>query len=431
MLQLHSTKRSFLVCLGICILVCAAIYVKVSSFRRGRQQAPVEAGRCKLQARTCSFALAGPEEAEWHQKQCLEYDEAEASFLKGELNCSRLVEDFHFITSPLSPEEEEFPLAFILTIHKDLEMFLRLLRAIYAPQNVYCIHVDRKSPPDYKAAVARLGRCFPNVFLASATEDVTYGGFSRLQADIHCMRDLLKSPVPWKRVANLCGQDFPTQSNWELVRYLRSKEWRDRNMTPGVKQPPSIRQRTQLKHREIKGSYVVQLRERKEPPPHNLEIYFGTAYYSLTRPFVEFVLHSQIAKDLLEWSKDTYSPDEHYWVTLNHLPEAPGSHPNGGWEGDIRAIKWRDQAGASHDGCKGHYVRDICIYGTEDLQWIISRNSMFANKFELSTYPQAVECLELWHRKKVLQQAKVPIDPAWLLVKEHNHTKPLNMSNSP
>ena len=33
--------------------------------------------------------------------------------------------------------------------------------------------------------------------------------------------------------------------------------------------------------------------------------------------------------------------------------EAPGNHVDGGWEGDIRAIKWQDQEGTVHSGCKG------------------------------------------------------------------------------
>lgn len=229
--------------------------------------------------------------------------------------------ELHFIMETLSKEEEDYPLAFIITIHKDLEMFVRLLRAIYAPQNIYCIHIDAKAQEDYKANVERLAECFPNVFLASVSETVTYAGFSRLKADINCMEDLIRSPVKWQRVINLCGQDFPIQSNLELVRYMQDAEWRDNNMTPGIKQPQHIRHRTQIQHKEITGHHVASMgqRHQKTPPPHNLTIYFGTAYYSLQRAFVEYVLSSSVAKDLLEWSKDTYSPDEHYWVTLNHV----------------------------------------------------------------------------------------------------------------
>jgi len=245
----------------------------------------------------------------------------ESYILKTHLNCSQLIEDLHIITRPLSKEELDYPLAFILTVHKELQLLVRLLRAIYAPQNVYCIHIDAKAPQNYQKTVRRLAGCLPNVFLSSHSETVTYAGFSRLQADIHCMRDLEHSMVGWKKVINLCGQDFPVMSNLELVRYMQSKEWRDRNMTPGVKQPANMRHRTQLQHREITGSHVRPKGKAltKNPPPQHMQIYFGTAYYALTRSFVNFVLENQGARDLLEWSKDTFSPDEHYWVTLNHL----------------------------------------------------------------------------------------------------------------
>ncbi len=241
--------------------------------------------------------------------------------LNNRLQCPNLKRDLHFITRPLSREEEDYPVAFIVTVHKELELFVRLLRAIYMPQNVYCIHVDAKAPLAYQAAVRKLVSCFENTFLSSHSETVTYAGFSRLQADLNCMKDLAKSKIRWRKVINLCGQDFPIKSNLELVRYMQSKEWRDRNMTPGVKQPVYMRHRTQLQHREIKGSHVVLkgLGLKKGPPPHNLQVYFGTAYYALTRAFVDFVLKSPVAHDLLEWSKDTFSPDEHYWVTLNHI----------------------------------------------------------------------------------------------------------------
>lgn len=249
------------------------------------------------------------------------YLQVESYIQKSPLQCSDLIKNLHFITRPLSRVEEVYPLAFILTIHKELELFVRLLRAIYMPQNVYCIHVDAKAPQEYRKAIQKLVSCFPNTLLSSRSETVTYAGFSRLQADLNCMKDLVKSKIAWKKVVNLCGQDFPVMTNLELVQYMDSQKWRDINMTPGIKQPASMRYRTQCQYKEIVGSHVAPkgLGLKKRPPPHNLEIYFGTAYYALTRPFVDFVLKSLIAHELLEWSRDTFSPDEHYWVTLNHI----------------------------------------------------------------------------------------------------------------
>ncbi|KAK2857833.1 hypothetical protein Q7C36_005752 [Tachysurus vachellii] len=414
MLQLESAKWSFLLCLGISILICSIIYLKdkPSSVPRPLHHAL----GCHPLAENCKVFPPTSPYTRWERTEC------QAPKFNSPLNCKRIQSEHHFIMKTLSKEEEDYPLAFIITIHKDLEMFVRLLRAIYAPHNVYCIHIDDKAQAEYKLSVQRLAECFPNVFLASVSEIVTYGGFSRLKADINCMEDLVRSPVKWRKVINLCGQDFPVQSNLELVRYMQDEKWKDNNMTPGIKQPVNFRHRTQIQHVEVKGDYVASLGHKKTPPPHNLTIYFGTAYYSLQRAFVEYVLTSPVAKDLLEWSRDTYSPDEHYWVTLNHLEDAPGSNVNADWEGNIRAIKWKDQEGSVHQGCKGMYIRDICIYDVEDLPWIIERNSMFANKLDTTRFPQALDCLEQWHRHKVLQQAKVPIQLSWQLATEVNIT---------
>ncbi|KAF3856601.1 hypothetical protein F7725_017324 [Dissostichus mawsoni] len=413
--QLEGTKCSFLLCLGMSIIICSVIYMRT---RMPTEPKVLEPPSCRSFSTECKALLPSMEEGvERYRRDC----QLESYIMNSRMQCSNLTRDLHFITKPLSREEEDYPLAFIVTVHKELELFVRLLRAIYMPQNVYCIHVDNKASVEYQAAVLKLVSCFKNTFLSSQRETVTYAGFSRLQADINCMKDLSKSKTGWRKVVNLCGQDFPVKSNLELVQYMQSKQWRDRNMTPGVKQPESMKHRTRLQHREIVGSHVAtRFRLKKGPPPHNLPVYFGTAYYALTRAFVDFVLESPKAQDLLEWSKDTFSPDEHYWVTLNHIKEVPGSHIDGGWEGDIRAIKWRDQEGRVHNGCKGHYVRDICIYGVEDLPWIVNRNSMFANKFESNTFPEALDCLEQWHRNKVLNQTTVPIEASWLLATQSN-----------
>ncbi|NXT01234.1 GCNT2 transferase, partial [Jacana jacana] len=328
-------------------------------------------------------------------------------------SCTEYIMQNHYVTRTLSVEEAAFPIAYVMTLHKNFETFERLFRAVYMPQNVYCVHVDAKAPAPFRQAVQHLVGCFPNAFLASQMEQVVYGGISRLRADLHCMRDLLASAVPWRYLLNTCGQEFPLKTNREIVQLL--KGFRGKNITPGVLPPPHIITRTKYVHREqlySSFSFMLPTFVRKAPPPHNLTIYFGSAYVAITRPFVEFVLQDQRAIDLLAWSEDTYSPDEHFWVTLNRIPGVPGSMPNASWEGDLKAVKWIDME-ESHGGCHGHYVRGICIYGTGDLKWLFNSTCMFANKFELKTYPLTVECLELRHRQRTLSQSEVQVEPNW------------------
>uniref|UniRef100_A0A8D1UN74 N-acetyllactosaminide beta-1,6-N-acetylglucosaminyl-transferase n=1 Tax=Sus scrofa TaxID=9823 RepID=A0A8D1UN74_PIG len=219
------------------------------------------------------------------------------------VTCQQYTIQNHYIMKPLSKEEAKFPLAYVMVIHKDLDTFERLFRAIYTLQNVYCVHVDAKAASAFKDAVGR--------------ESVVYAGISRLQADLNCIKDLAASAVPWKYAINTCGQDFPLKTNREMVQYL--KGLKGKNITPGVLPPPHIIRRTTYVHLEQKYhffSFMLWTWIKKTPPPHNLTIYFGSAYVALTREFANFVLQDPRATDLLEWSKDTYSPDEHFWVTL-------------------------------------------------------------------------------------------------------------------
>ncbi|XP_063315618.1 beta-1,3-galactosyl-O-glycosyl-glycoprotein beta-1,6-N-acetylglucosaminyltransferase 7-like [Pelobates fuscus] len=429
MSQLGATKSGFILCIGVCILLFTLSNIK--DLDEEKQFAP-EIKECGFYpGELCSAILEGKTAALTVGNICQSllrssHDQG-PTCLQTTTNCTTIIQDLNFITEPLSKEEVDYPLAYIITIHKKLDMFVKLLRAIYAPQNVYCIHIDKKSSKSYSRTVRKLTGCFSNIIISSKQETVVYAGFSRLKADINCMEDLIESDNQWRHVINLCGQDFPIRTNREIVKYLKT-QWNGRNLTPGVIQPPHMKYRTSISYQEFQHigmAYVSQTSKAKSSPPHNITLFFGTAYYALTRDFVRFVLSDQHAKDLLEWSRDTYSPDEHYWVTLNRMKDVPGSTPNAQWEGNIRAVKWKDQEGVSHPGCFGQYVRDICVYGLGDLPWIIESPHLFANKFDPGLHPLVTDCLERHYRLRVLEQAEVEIDPNWYL--EDNYTrKPAN-----
>ncbi|XP_069740849.1 beta-1,3-galactosyl-O-glycosyl-glycoprotein beta-1,6-N-acetylglucosaminyltransferase 7 isoform X2 [Narcine bancroftii] len=381
--NMNKIKLIFFIALLV-MFICILAYLKTSTIVY-----PIlryEQYNC---SRYCSAILNGDTAALWLGERCeKQKPKIFHVHIPVPINCTRIKLENHFITSSLSQEEASYPLAYIIIIHQEFEMFVKLLRAIYRPQNVYCIHVDQKSPKDYQR-----------------------------KADINCMKDLVNSTVAWKEVINLCGQDFPIKTNREIIWYIKNK-WGGRNITPGIQQPPHMKYRTEYSYKEeIKNSKakIYKLNQKKAAPPLELTIYFGTAYYVLTRQFVEFVLEDARALALLEWSRDTYSPDEHYWVTLNRLKDAPDTTPNVSWDGDVRAVVWAPHAGPTSHDCKGYYRNDICVYGLRDLKWIIQQPTMFANKFEQTTNPLTVACMEQWHRDRILNQTSETIQPHWYL----------------
>uniref|UniRef100_A0A8C6Q4F1 Beta-1,3-galactosyl-O-glycosyl-glycoprotein beta-1,6-N-acetylglucosaminyltransferase n=1 Tax=Nothobranchius furzeri TaxID=105023 RepID=A0A8C6Q4F1_NOTFU len=316
-----------------------------------------------------------------------------------------------YLTFPLSKEEEDFPLAYSMVVHH--KNFERLLRAIYAPQNIYCVHVDKKSAPSVTSAILAITSCFPNVFMVSEAVSVVYAGWSRVQADLNCMADLYNASTKWKYFINLCGQDFPLKTNLEMVRMLQSLK--GSNSLESESLPAEKRWRIHYVHNITDGK-IKTTKELKKPPPFNLPIKSGSAYIVVTRGYVGSVLKDSKIKDLTNWFKDTYSPDELIWATIQRIPGVPGSKwPSRKYDQtDVNAfarlVKWawhegsQDSESAVYPECQGNHVRSICVYGAGDLQWLLQNHHFFANKFDTATDPIAVFCLEKHLRHKALAE---------------------------
>lgn len=317
-------------------------------------------------------------------------------------NCAVYKSLRHYHEKPVSQEERDFPIAYSLVVHKDAINVERLLQTIYSPANVYCIHYDQKSPSYFKKAMTNLASCFPNVFIASKLETVIYAHISRLQADLNCLSDLLKSPVQWKYAINLCGQDMPLKSNFELVSEL--KKLNGKNMLE-TSRPTDLKKYRYTYHHEIRFvlslDYVqmpVRTFTEKSPPPEGIEMYVGSAYFVLSRPFIQFIFDSPLIPEFLEWSKDTFSPDEHFWATLNRLPGAPGglSRTDGevtDLDSKTRLVKWNYLEDSNYPPCTGTHVRSVCIYGAPELRWLLTSGHWFGNKFDPKVDPILVKCL--------------------------------------
>ncbi|XP_034542104.1 beta-1,3-galactosyl-O-glycosyl-glycoprotein beta-1,6-N-acetylglucosaminyltransferase 3 [Notolabrus celidotus] len=322
-------------------------------------------------------------------------------YLKLTKNCEDYIEERGFITAPLSEEERDFPIAYSMVIHDKIEMFERLLRAIYTPQNIYCIHVDQKSSEEFQKAVEVIVSCFPNVFIASKLERVVYASWFRVQADLNCMEDLLNSKVQWSYMLNTCGTDFPIKTNREMVQAL--KALRGKNSMES--EPASDAKAGRWIYHHNVTDTVERTTVTKSPPPISSPMFSGNAYFVVTRAFVEHVMQDGEVQRLMEWEKDTNSPDESLWATLQRMPSVPGSVPTNK-KYDVsdmlalpRVVKWGYLAGDMRKGapyypCSGVYRRSVCVYGVGDLQWLLNQQQLFANKFDPAVDDLVIRCLE-------------------------------------
>jgi beta-1,3-galactosyl-O-glycosyl-glycoprotein beta-1,6-N-acetylglucosaminyltransferase/N-acetyllactosaminide beta-1,6-N-acetylglucosaminyltransferase len=242
-------------------------------------------------------------------------------------NCDVFLSKYNYGNYFVTDEEYDFPIAFSILTYKDAMQTEKLLRSIYRSHNVYCIHVDKNAKPSLHRAINNIAKCLHNVFIASKLEDVIYAGFSRLQADLNCISDLVSyTSVPWKYFINIPHQQFPLKTNSEIVKIL--KIYNGANDVEGITNPARMFRIRYMKSFKLKGNNIVNTGQNKSPPPHNITVVKGSAYGAFSRAFVNFALHDKIAMDVLNWCRDVKSPDEYFWATLNFNKrvQAPGGY---------------------------------------------------------------------------------------------------------
>ncbi|KAJ3612541.1 hypothetical protein NHX12_020812 [Muraenolepis orangiensis] len=318
-------------------------------------------------------------------------------------DCATYLETRGFVLAPQSAEERDFPIAYSMVIHQKIEMFERLLRAVYRPQNVYCVHVDKKSPADFRDAVMAIASCFPNVFIASRLENVVYATWSRVQADLNCMADLLRHPAPWRYLLNTCGADFPIKTNADMVKALRVLNGRNSMESEPTR---DHKKRRWLYHHVVTDSGITETEREKSPPPIPGPMFQGNAYVVVSRAFVRHVVEDPETQRFLEWEKDTFSPDEHVWSTLQRMPSVPGSNPAdekydmSDLTAIARLVKWdgldAGGRGGPYPPCAGKYQRSVCVYGAGDLRWLLRQHHLLANKFDPEVDDVIIRCLEAY-----------------------------------
>ena len=303
-------------------------------------------------------------------------------------------------------DEKSFPLAFTIRMHESVEQAERLLRAIYRPHNVYCIHIDRKSPSSVHTAMAAIVSCLPNVHLALRFIDYGYGTYSPVEADLICMKDLIRSPVQWKYLLNMAGTEFPLKTNKEIVTILKYL-----NGTNDVEQYPFFEW---LRHRfqyqwERYGDYIRKTNITKSPFS-SITLLKGCSYNSLSRRFVKWVLSDdEVVVRFLQWLQDTAAPDETVWASLNNHPRAPGGYPVMVTQTSktflSREVIWQWDSAY----CQSKLRHQICLLSFHELPWLNQRWELFANKFDLGVDHVGYGCLEqLLQERTRLGQVQIP-----------------------
>ena len=301
-------------------------------------------------------------------------------------------------------EEQNFPIAYAVVLFKSANLAEKVLQSIYMPHNIYCIHLDLKSPDTFHYAMKAMTDCLDNVFFTSKRVDLVWAHVSTLYAQRNCLRELIESPVKWKYFMHISGQELPLYTNAEIVHALALLN--GFNNIESFDIPPNNWGRMLFSHefKKVKGrqfhrSYIIIRTEvTKQPPPWSINLKKGSNFVAITREAANYILHDQVAIDLLGWLNDTAKPDEAFYSSLQQHPGFPGGIHGDQPEWILRAVSWQTE-----NTCYGRWIRGVCWVTTRDLIWILGttmRQKLFVTKIPFDYQDDLLMCLSIARRTR-------------------------------
>ena len=342
----------------------------------------------------CSALAAGDERELKEVEERLrtwENVQSEDEFLKSLDNCSHITEEY-FNNFYTSPEEKSFPLAYTLVVHTNVRQVLRLLKVIYRPHNLYCIHPDAKQGSNFSKGFLSISRCLKNVFVASKLENVSYEHHSIMDAQLNCIEDLMQyDHARWKYVINLCGRELPLMTNRKIVQSLMKL-----NSTSVIK-PHEMSERD-LQRFAFKiavdshgHAYYTQI--KLGPVPFGIKIYKAMNYMALTRPFITFLLNNATAIVFRKYLEDVRTPEEHFFGSMYKLyvENLPGGPPK---------VSVAENIWLHNTTCNGRNVHNVCVVSSGDLPLVYSKGVnlrhpvFFFNKYFMEMDHVVMDCME-------------------------------------
>lgn len=220
-------------------------------------------------------------------------------------------------------------IAHLINAHRNLSQLIRLVSQLSDRNASLFVHLDRKisdeATAEFASAVSQYG-----VHLIRERINVTWGGFSQVQATLNGLRTIIKSGVDRFDYINiLSGQDYPLQQTEALLSFLndsRGGEFMEAiELTKyGVGTELYRYQQYHLKETitisctlrrwiERCANRVLPIRK----PPLGGNIYAGSSWWTITNVLACYIL------DFLERNREyarffatTHSADEMFFQTI-------------------------------------------------------------------------------------------------------------------
>lgn len=282
-------------------------------------------------------------------------------------------------------------IAHIILVHKNPAQVARLIKRLSHPDVDCWVHVDRKCDIDDFRGIAQMR----NVYFIEPRIEVTWAGYSLVQAMLNGMRAVLHSFEEYDYVNFLSGQDYPLQPPDRLLHYLC-----DHNGYEFIGHRPyeETEQNLERVHRYhftgagLPGRHLLQRVVNILLPdrdfPYDFSIRKGPQWMTLTRAallyILEFVSENPRYRRYFKW---VHAPDEFFFQTILYNSSF--------------CTKMRNQIFHHIDWSEGK--KNPKTFTIEDRECLMTSGQLFARKFDMSVDFQILDLLD----KRIIKNEKL------------------------
>jgi hypothetical protein len=319
------------------------------------------------------------------------------------------------VAQPSHKPAEEQTLLYVILAHKDFDQVVRLIKALQesgadsehpaaaaeaseAPRSHFVVHVDGKvALPEALLAYAAAA---PNVYvMAEGRVNVSWGGFSVVQATLNAMAYGFYLGLPFDRVINLSGATYPVATPAAIRQTLAQHPLHEQLMfvdpTPTVPLP-------RVWHYFVECDNAMH-RVARFVLPRGLPLRTGSQWFVISRAFAHYLLTDEaLVAPYTAYAQHVLIPDESFFATILKASPFCHFHANTNYL-HLTFDVWEDEKGEARDRAKclqpdpSFCGRSPKLVGPEEVPAIMANANgtfLFARKFESEASAEALAAID-------------------------------------
>lgn len=276
--------------------------------------------------------------------------------------------------------------AYLILAHKNPAQLARLIQRLNAPDVIFFVHIDLRSPLDaFQEGLCRI----PNADINWVERVVCkWGRFGLVQATLNCLKTALAYASHIERLVLLSGHDYPLRGSAEITQIWRTvpsttfmehfplpaKQWRK----GGLDRIEVFALASLLGHlirRLIRIFYRRQL-------PLDLKPFAGSQWWSMSRRHAEYVMEFvETHPEYTRFHRWALIPDEMFFqiILLNAADEIKNDIAGD----NLRYVVWEDS--------RSYHPK---LLRTADIKAIMASNQLFARKFDTAIDAEILDLID-------------------------------------